>query len=360
MNFNRFIVSSQQAGSRLDYALKSLLPRQPMAAIRRMIGRGLVLVNDRRAHPTYRLRERDEVTVRADLSPPPAAPAKIEVLYEDAHVLVLNKPAGCAVTPERSGIGPTFLETVREHVGEARLAPGASGHAPEPAQLVHRLDRGTSGALIIARSPPAQRWLSMQFQRREVHKEYVAVVHGYVVEDESAIDLAIQVDRNSPGPVRIARRGGKKSLTLCSVHKRYRGFTRVLARPRTGRRHQVRVHLAAIGHPVLGDAVYGGSPALHLSEIKPGYRRKKGSGTFFAQQPEATSSKRSLTPFSPAPLIARPALHAWSVTFTPAECHPPVTVRAPFPTDIRRLLDALGKYAASSAPRDLDTEGAAE
>lgn len=174
---------------------------------------------------------------------PPAGP--VPILYLDAALLVVDKPAGLLTVP---GKGPELADCLLGRL--TRLYPNT--------RLVHRLDRDTSGAMVFARSHPAQRHLGLQFENRQVGKTYVARVAGWPDEDGGRIDLPLATDWPNRPRQHVDRERGKAALTLWEVLSRdLDGTARVKLRPQTGRSHQLRVHLAAIGHPILGDPLYG-------------------------------------------------------------------------------------------------------
>jgi RluA family pseudouridine synthase len=186
---------------------------------------------------------------------------------------------------------------------------------------VHRLDEGTSGVVLFAKTREAHRELCMQLQQRAMVKVYYAIVAGEV-EQGGTIELPLAADPRRRGRVRI-QRGAKASLTEFEVAERFRGYTLLRVTPRTGRMHQIRAHLQAIGHPLAVDPAYGGRQAIFLSELKAHYKAKQ-------DQEER-------------PLIGRPSLHAAELQFV-SPCSGQVAVRAPFPKDFRALLHALRKY----------------
>jgi len=237
--------------------------------------------------------------------PRPVAP---DVLHADASLLVVNKPAGLVSVPRPKG------DDIVTALKRARLTP-----ANEPFRLVHRIDRETSGVLVFARTLAAQQSLTAQFHARTVEKTYWALVRGYV-ETDGEIALSLEVDRGG-NRVRVARRGGKKAITQYRVLKRVAGNTLLECRPLTGRTHQIRVHLAAIGHPLAVDALYGGSEALYLSHFKRGY------------QPSTRHEER--------PILSRVSLHALRISFEHPERGERVIFEAPLPKDLRATLTQL-------------------
>lgn len=189
--------------------------------------------------------------------------------------------------------------------------------------VVHRLDRETSGVILFALTAAAHRELSQMFERRDVDKTYLALVRGELTQDDGAIEAAIRENPSRPGSVQT-HPSGKPSLTTFSVVERFRGFTLVKARPRTGRLHQIRIHFSSIGHPLAVDAMYGGLTGLYLSSIKRGYRPKPGQDE--------------------KPLIDRVTLHAASISFKHPSTGAIINIEAPLPKDFRSVLQHLRKW----------------
>jgi 23S rRNA pseudouridine1911/1915/1917 synthase len=238
-------------------------------------------------------------------------------LYLDDDLLIFNKPAGLSVTQPRDGSG-TVIEALRRQTWGKKLGD---------LRLVHRLDRQTSGAMVLARSVAAQRWLTKCFADGRVDKCYWALVRGRPSDDQGLIDLPIGPRRELPQQMQVDRRFGKRAQTAWGIIESLYGFTLLMARPITGRTHQVRVHLQAMGLPLAVDPLYGTGEPLMLSAIKPDYH------------PSRRRAER--------PLIARLTLHARSLGL-PAEGHrPALHVEAPLPRDFRATLNQLRKLAAS-------------
>jgi len=236
-----------------------------------------------------------------------------EVLYIDDHILAVHKPSGVLSVPGRGG-SPSVAALLRE---------AGTIAADEELRIVHRLDRGASGVLLLARTPDAQRVLSEQWSARRVEKIYLALVRGIVAED-GEIDAPLHVDRERL-LVRVDRKRGKPSRTPFRVVERVAGHTLLECRPITGRLHQIRVHLASIHHPLAVDLRYGGASALYLSHFKTNYRARRG-------HPER-------------PLIARLTLHATQLTFDHPSGSGPMTVEAPLPKDFRATLNQLRRVS---------------
>jgi 23S rRNA pseudouridine1911/1915/1917 synthase len=249
-------VSAPEAGQRLDVYLTRALAEVSRTRVRTLIDEQAVLVNDRPSKPSYKVRAGDRIEV--ELPPPPVLtvnpePLPLTIVYEDEDMLVVEKPAGMVVHPGAGVSGGTLANALCFHV---RNLP-ARGEATRPG-IVHRLDRETSGLLVVAKTGRAHDALAEQFARREVRKFYLALVIGRVAEREGRI--AAPIGRHPTHRTMMAVRPdghGREALTLYRVREWIGDFSLLEVEPRTGRTHQIRVHMTWIGHPVVGDAVYG-------------------------------------------------------------------------------------------------------
>ena len=327
-------VPQEQSGIELDEFLCLSFPLLNKGYLRRQVREGKVLVDGNPALPSQRLKI-DQV-LYIDFEEPedmPAAPvaprAQVPVLFENEDVLVVDKPAGLAVEPERwergkACLAGALLELTLDRSG---WEPTEEGETPEAVdfrpRLVHRIDKDTSGAVLVAKHLEAERELRSAFESGGVSKHYLALVEGEYREreEEDIIDLPIAPDAKKSGRMRISEKDGKPSRTRVEVAEAFRGFTLLACEPITGRTHQIRVHLREIGFPLCVDPVYGRRDALLLSEIKPGYKQKRGR----AEQP----------------LIDRLTLHAHKIRFPGREGD--IEVEAPVPRDLERVLKQMRK-----------------
>jgi 23S rRNA pseudouridine1911/1915/1917 synthase len=328
----RFVVAAEDAGQRLDRWLAARLPELSRTRVQELIAEGRVRVNGAAARASHKAALGDRVEV--EVAPRPAAKAQAEdiplaILYEDDDVVVVNKPAGMIVhvgagkAAQRGTLVNALLHRYRQlAAGGGALRPG----------IVHRLDKETSGAVVIARSDAAHRSLAEQFHRRAVKKTYLTLVHGRLKSDSGMVELPVARDLHRRTRMTTRRREGRAALT------RWRALLRIESGARaartaftlaevdllTGRTHQIRVHFSALGHPVVGDTLYG-APA----------------------QPQAGG--RHLAP------LGRNFLHAARICFYHPRRGEPVEVRAPLAQELRAYLQQL----AAAAGVDADSVDAA-
>jgi 23S rRNA pseudouridine1911/1915/1917 synthase len=268
-----FTVEATEAGTRLDAYLAARIDDWSRSRIHRLIEDGDVLVSGRTAKPSYKLRVAEEIEVELT----PSAPSRfapenipIEIVYEDDDLVVVNKPAGMVVHPAAGISSGTLVnalayrfEQLRNadfglRIEEADSNPQSEVRVPQYARpgIVHRLDRDTSGLMVVAKTEAAHENLADQFRARSVFKSYVALVHGTIEQKTGRIDQPIARDTSNRTRMAV-RGGGRPSLTLYRVRQRFDRFTLLDVEIKTGRTHQIRVHLQWIKHPVVGDAVYG-------------------------------------------------------------------------------------------------------
>ena len=313
-------VTTAHEGWPVEQFLVAELPDLPREMIRRMLRAGDIRIDRETAWLGRRLRSGERVIVPA--AEVEAGPAPIPVLLEDDVLLVVDKPAGTPVIPDRALKHPSLIERMREAAGE-----------DESRYVVHRIDMEASGVVVLAKTAEAHRELSRQFEKREVEKRYLAIVAGEPDLDEDVIELPIGHDPRNRMRMRTDRREGKLSRTMYRVVERFRDHALVEARPETGRTHQIRVHLAGIGHPLAVDKMYGSRDRMRLSDIKPGYRRKTR---------EIESA-----------LIDRLTLHARELGFTHPVSGERVTVGVDVPDDFALALKMLRKFRPPRTDEDV-------
>jgi len=305
------VAGAGQAGLRLDVALTRLAPDLSRARAQKLVAAGRVRVGGRPAKASARLREGDPVEVEIPDPEPSGLVAQdlpLRVLFEDPDLLVLDKAPGMVVHPARGSPHSTVVNALLHRFG-AGPEGGRLG-------LVHRLDKETSGCLVVARSEPALRELQAAFKARDVEKVYLALCHGRLAE-EGVLDTPY--GRHPRDRTRFTGRGrhARRAATAWRVAERF-GERATLAEVRlhTGRTHQIRVHFAESGHPLLADALYGG-------------RRRE------ARLPEADPVRRA------AAALGRQALHAWRLGFAHPRTGKRLSFEAPLPGDLAAAIDLL-------------------
>jgi 23S rRNA pseudouridine1911/1915/1917 synthase len=311
MDLFNFKISSEQAGFRLDAFLASQIAGWSRARLQRLIEAEDVLVNGKPSKPSYKLREQDEIEV--ELVAPPTETftpenIPIDIVYEDTTLIVLNKPAGLVVHPAGSIASGTLANALAYHFQQLPDAgTGVRGG------IVHRLDRDTSGLLVVAKTEAALEDLSDQFRDRTVFKSYVALVHGRLPASSGRIDQPIA--RDPTNRIRMAVvRGGRSALTLYRVRRSFERFTLLDVELKTGRTHQIRVHLAWLKHPVVGDETYGGGRDNTIQDSRLRTRIRN---------------------------LGRQFLHAEKLGFTHPETREPVRFEAPLPSELSELLTSI-------------------
>ncbi|HEX7487757.1 MAG TPA: RluA family pseudouridine synthase [Anaeromyxobacteraceae bacterium] len=308
----RLTAPAELAGVRLDVALTRLAPDLSRARAQRLLDEGHVRVDERTVKPSVRLRGGEEVLLTLPDPEPSGLLAQdlpLEVLFEDRDLLVLDKAAGMVVHPARGTPHSTVLNALLHRLGEAS-APG------ERLGLVHRLDKETSGCLVVAKTEAALSALQAAFKQREVEKTYLALCHGRLA-PEGRLDTPY--GRHPGDRTRYTsrlREGPRRAVTAWRVHEAFAGATLAEVALHTGRTHQIRVHLADHGHPLLADAAYGG-------------RRREAR----------------LAPDDPvrraAEAVGRQALHAWRLAFPHPRTGKRVAFEAPLPADLAAALAIL-------------------
>jgi 23S rRNA pseudouridine1911/1915/1917 synthase len=306
------------AGRRLDQALAELLPDYSRSRLTGWIKEGAVRVDGEPAVPRQIVVGGEAVVLQARLEreiDAEAEPIDLDIRYEDADILVVNKPAGLVVHPGAGNPAGTLQNALLHH--DLALAAIPRGG------IVHRLDKDTSGLMVVARTLRAHTALVAQLSERDVHRQYEAVVYGPMIAG-GTVDAPI--DRHPRDRIKQAvREDGREAVTHYRVRERYRAMTRIECRLETGRTHQIRVHMAHIRHPLVGDATYGN-----------GLKFPKGA------TPELVEALRG---------FRRQALHAEQLAFVHPASGQTVTVKAERPADLERLIAAL---RADTAEAGLD------
>jgi 23S rRNA pseudouridine1911/1915/1917 synthase len=277
------IAGPDDAGARLDAYLASALEGETRSSVQRRIEEGRVIVNGAKASKNHRLKEGDEVRVSL---PPPKESAvlpqdiPLDIVYEDEALLVVDKPKGMVVHPAAGNEDGTLVNALLYHCGDSLSAIGG---VIRPG-IVHRIDKDTSGLLVVAKNDHAHRHLSEQIKAHTVTRRYHAVVYGRLKEEAGRIDAAIGRHHADRKKMCVTGRNAREAVTHYKAEEYLNGFTHAVLELETGRTHQIRVHMAHIGHPVAGDPVYGpkkvitglGGQCLHartLGFVHPGSGR---------------------------------------------------------------------------------------
>jgi 23S rRNA pseudouridine1911/1915/1917 synthase len=317
------IVDEAAAGRRLDVCLAEAIPTVSRSRVRRGIDQQLALVNGEPQRASFRVSagERIEITVPAVAEGPQAEPIELDVLYEDDWVVVINKPPGMVVHPAKGHWSGT-LAAALVHRFETLSAVGG---AARPG-IVHRLDRDTSGVIAIAKTDAAHEALAAQFHDRLVAKEYIAIVAGRPDRDADRVVAAIgpHPTHREKMAIREDHADSRPAETFFEVVERFPGFALVRAKPKTGRTHQIRLHLMHLRTPVLCDKLYGGRTKITAGELRMITRRKCATGV-----PDA------------ATLLNRQALHAYRLAIQHPSDGRTLEFEAPLPADMERMLSAL-------------------
>ncbi|AMV38710.1 RluA family pseudouridine synthase [Planctomyces sp. SH-PL62] len=324
-----FEVKPRTDGKRIDAYLASRYVDYSRSVMQRIIDAGAVEVNGRAVRASYKIRAGDQVKLW--LPPlhdttPTAEDIPIEVVFEDEHLTVVNKPADMVTHPSRGNWGGTLVNAIQHHYDKLSTVAGE-----ERPGIVHRLDRDTTGLIVVVKDDLAHRRLALQFEHRTVHKEYLALVYGIPERDSDYIERPIgyhPIIRERMAVREIAD-GGREAVTFYEILERFQGYALVRCKPATGRTHQIRVHMASIGHPIVADRAYSGRSRLTLADLEvPG------------ADPDALASG----------LIDRQALHAHTLRFAHPMTEQPVELSAPLPPDMARTLEALRTHRIPTAP----------
>jgi 23S rRNA pseudouridine1911/1915/1917 synthase len=332
------VVAAESAGQRLDQFLASQLPDTSRARVQQLIAEEKAVVNGAPAKPSLKLRGGEEISVRGDPVLPPlravAEDIPLDVIYEDADLAVINKPAGMMV---HAGAGATDSERNRGTLVNALLHRfsllSEVGGELRPG-IVHRLDKETSGLIVIAKSDVAHRKLATQFSGRKVKKRYVALVHGWPAKDSGTVNMPISRDLIRRTRMTTKGRGGRTAVTHYEVRQKiespYGKFALLDVRIETGRTHQIRVHMSSIGHPIVGDMLYGAPGELRPTERSPTGKRSSDRNSAKVSATGALAGE--------ALNLGRNFLHAASIEFAHPATGQAVDFQAPIPEELKRFL----------------------
>ncbi len=306
---------------RLDAVVASHLPDCSRSLAANLIGNHQILVDNLPKKPGYRVKSGEKISIRMP-DPEPVEyqpePIPLDILYQDNDLVVLNKPAGIVVHPAPGHSSGTLVNALLYHCPDLE----GIGGAIRPG-IVHRLDKDTSGTLVVAKNAKALEGLAQQFKERSVSKKYLALVHGEFANDTGTIDLPIGRHPVHRKQMSTTTRKGREAVTMWKVLKQFQYITFLELTLQTGRTHQIRVHCAAIDHPIIGDPIYR-------------------SGRLFKNLMEK-ASRLPTGIIDPLKSIDRQMLHAWQLEFRHPRTDEPMSFESPMPADMRELLEKLSE-----------------
>lgn len=320
----QFIIRPEDVSTRLDHFLVAHLPDVSRARVQALIDDAKILVDGKPSKPSYKLRGGETIEVLGEYQPPPlraiAENIPLDVVYEDDDLAVVNKPAGMMV---HAGAGPTEDARNRGTLVNALLhrfrALSEVGGELRPG-IVHRLDKETSGLIVVAKNDIAHRKLAEQFSSRKVHKKYIALVHGWPKKLKATINSPIARDASRRTRMTTRGHGGRDALSHYQVIEKiespYGKFALVEVRIETGRTHQIRVHMASLGHPVVGDSLYGAPGELRVTKALKGIASK-------------------------IPSLNRNFLHAAAIELSQPKTGKALALTRPIPEELQAFLDSL-------------------
>jgi 23S rRNA pseudouridine1911/1915/1917 synthase len=311
MPITTLTVTEKHIGKRLDIFIAHYEPHISRNRIQSMIKEGLARVDGKIEKPGYKVKLGESITLELpekkvhEVLP---EPIPLYVIYEDPHIIVLNKPPGLVVHPAPGNYTGTLVNALLYHYGSLpSLGAGPQGNERERAGIVHRLDKDTSGVMVVARTQEALRSLSMQFKSRIVQKRYIALVSGVIKKGSGTIEAGLGRHVKERKKISVHTHKAREAVTLYKVKERFKNATLVEVEIKTGRTHQIRVHLAHIGYPILGDRVYGGVKVTKLNDST----------------------------------ISRQMLHAESLSLLHPDTGHPMTFTAPPPQDMAEVIERL-------------------
>lgn len=317
-----FKVRGRVDGERIDQYLGKRFPGYSRAYFQKLIKSGQVLVDDKKIRASSKIRSNQKICVSLPkLEPLHLKPENIplEVIYEDEAVAAVNKPVGLVAHPSRGHMSGTLVNALLYYF--MQLSDCSDVYRPG---IVHRLDRDTSGVMLVAKTNHAHAHLAQQFEQRIIKKEYLALVEGNLDGNEGTIALPIAMDPRNRERMAVMH-GGKQAITNYRVLARYPNHTLVHAFPKTGRTHQIRVHFKSQGHPLVGDTLYGAAPVLTLQDIL------HGAPDNVCQHSVQAELK----------MMSRQALHAWRISFFHPHSNSPIDIKASLAQDFGNTLKLL-------------------
>jgi 23S rRNA pseudouridine1911/1915/1917 synthase len=317
------VVGPEASGQRLDAFLAHALPKFSRVQLRKVIGAAGVKVNGQGTKVAHRLSAGDRITIvlpPMNSAGPNPEEIPLDILYEDEHIIAVNKPPGMVVHPARGHWSGTLASALSYHFRQLSSVGG-----PTRPGIVHRLDRDTSGVMVVAKTDPMHFALAAQFEARTTEKEYFAITVGIPDRDRDIVEqpIGIHPQQREKMAIRAGHTTSREATTFYEVLDHFVGFAAVKVLPKTGRTHQIRVHLAHIGCPVLCDKLYGGHAKITRAEL----RRRASAGAGRGDDDDV--------------ILARQALHARRIKLAHPASGEPIEFIAPLPADLKAVLEEL-------------------
>ncbi|MDR4499144.1 MAG: RluA family pseudouridine synthase [Candidatus Scalindua sp.] len=329
-----FVVKKKLASKRIDKYLVSRRKLQDCSRseIQRLIKEGNIKVNNIAVKSSYEIKLNDVISVKLpakDKNPILPEDIPLDILYEDEHLIVINKTPDIVVHPARGNASGTLVNALTFYCNQL-----SSINGPLRPGIVHRLDRDTSGIILIIKNEKVHKHIALQFEKREIRKEYLAVVKGEIELDSDRIDLPIGRHLKIREKMAIRHDIGKKAVTVFEVIERFCGYTFVRVFPETGRTHQIRVHMKAVGHPIIADSAYGSEEACFLRDLLE---------PISSIDIQNLAKDQNLWDNALNPVIDRQALHACKINFFHPVLKKDMGFTAELPEDLDNLITILRK-----------------
>lgn len=330
----QLIVKKNYSSKRIDKYLVSRLQDFSRSNIQRLIKEESVKVNNSAVKNSYEIKQNDVISVYLPVKnnnhiTPEDIP--LDIIYEDEYLMILNKPTDTVVHPARGHASGTLVNALAFHCNNL-----SSLNGPLRPGIVHRLDRDTSGAILVVKDEKVHKHLALQFENREIKKEYLAVIKGETELDSDRIDLPIGKDKRDRKKMAVRHDTGKNAVSVFEVIERFPGYTLVKITLETGRTHQIRVHMKTIGHPVIADSEYSNTEACYIKDlIKP-----------VANKNIHNLAKITELCNNTTPIIERQALHAYRIGFIHPVTNKAMEFKAEIPEDMFNLITTLRKIKA--------------
>ncbi len=328
----QLVVKKKYLSKRIDRYLVSRLQDYSRNAVQKLIKEGAVKVNNSAVKNSYEIKQKDVILIQ----PPVKSNGKIvpediplDIIYEDEHLMVLNKSPDMVVHPARGHASGTLVNALTFYCNKLSSISG-----PLRPGIVHRLDRDTSGIILAIKDEKVHKHIALQFEKREILKEYLAVVKGEIELDSDTIDFPIGRHKKFRKKMAIRHDTGKSAVSLFEVMERFCGYTLVKITPETGRTHQIRVHMKTIGHPIVADSEYNNTGTCYLEDLmRPNSNTEMHN---LAKVQELCNNTDQL-------IINRQALHAYKIKFLHPVFNKTMEFTAEIPEDMLTLITILRK-----------------